>query len=261
MKPKRRIPPIIPVTLALLLFGAVKLPIEQSLDDAHRASFFRGAKLTLGLREQIGQGAFLAALSGYRSLVADLLFLGAFTAWERTDWGKLVVLCNNVTALQPRVIKYWEMSVCYMAYDASVAARNNPRLPREALRIKAERQYWDLGRDFVERGIRNNPDRWKLYERLAILMKDKYQNHAAASEAFTKVSRFKDAPEYAKRFAAYELSYCEGREAEAYALLLRYFNQGPQERLPTLIARLKALEEKLSIPPEQRIYIPARNHH
>ena len=256
----RRIPALIPVTLALLLFGAARLPFEQALDEAHRASFFRGAKLTLGLREQIGQGAFLAALSGFRSLVADLVWLGAFTAWERTDWARLIVLCNNVTALQPRVEKFWEMSVCYMAWDASVAVRNNERLPREALRIKAERQYWDLGRDFVERGIRNNPDRWKLYQRLGLLMKDKYKDHAAASEAFAKVAQFADGPKYAKRFAAYELSYCPGREAEAYALLLSYYKIGPEERLPTLISRLKVLEEKLSVPAEQRIYIPARNH-
>ena len=48
---------------ALLLFGAVKFPLEQAVDQAHRNAYFRGAHLNLPLREQIGQGAFLAALS------------------------------------------------------------------------------------------------------------------------------------------------------------------------------------------------------
>jgi hypothetical protein len=29
---------------------------------------------------------------------------------------------------------------------------------------------------------------------------------------------------------------------------------GPRERLPTLESRLKAMEEKLDLPPEQRVY-------
>ena len=51
-----------------------------------------------------------------------------------------------------------------------------------------------------------------------------------------------------KRFAAYELSYCEGREREAYERLHQLYNMGEDERLPTLISRLKFLENQLNIP-------------
>ena len=61
------------------------------------------------------------------------------------------------------------------------------------------------------------------------------------------------APSYARRFAAYELSYCEGREREAYERLHQLYAAGERERLPTLIKRLKFLEEKLNIPVDQRI--------
>jgi hypothetical protein len=61
------------------------------------------------------------------------------------------------------------------------------------------------------------------------------------------------APTYDKRFAAYELSYCEGREREAYQRLRQFYDMGKQEQLPTLISRLKFLENKLDIPPDQRI--------
>ena len=61
------------------------------------------------------------------------------------------------------------------------------------------------------------------------------------------------APAYAERFAAYELSYCEDHEREAYDWLMRLYQRGENERLPTLIKRLKYLEERLNIPPAERI--------
>ena len=212
------------------------------------------------MREQVGQLGFLAALSGFRSLVADVLWIRAHVAWERTEWGRMVLLFNNVTALQPRVTMFWEMAAWHMAYNAGVAARNDPKLPREALRIKAERQYWDIGRDFLQRGIRNNPDRYVLYDRLGTLLRDKYKDHAGAAEAFARVATFEDAPKYAKRFAAYELSYCPGKEADAYALLLSYYKMGRQEQLPTLLSRLQYLQEKLNVPAGERVYIPQGKH-
>jgi hypothetical protein len=58
---------------------------------------------------------------------------------------------------------------------------------------------------------------------------------------------------YNRRFSAYELSYCEGREREAYERLRQLYDESKKERLPTLIRRLKFLEDKLGIPQEQRI--------
>jgi hypothetical protein len=70
---------------------------------------------------------------------------------------------------------------------------------------------------------------------------------------YAKAAGLPDAPTFDRRFSAYELSYCEGREREAYELLRRLYDEGPQERLPTLISRLKFLEDKLTIPQDQRI--------
>jgi hypothetical protein len=126
-------------------------------------------------------------------------------------------------------------------------------VPRQALRVKAQREYFAIGKDFLERGIRNNPDKPQLYESLARLYQDKYHDHLHASEMYAKAAQLPDAPSYDKRFAAYELSYCEGHEREAYKLLRDLYDLGPQERLPTLLARLKFLEAKLNIPPDQRI--------
>lgn len=240
----------------LMLFGAAKWQFEQRLTWLHRAAFFHGAKLDLTMRQQIGQTGFLAALSGFRSVVADYLWIEAHTAWEQTEWGRMALLFNNVTALQPRNVMFWDMAAWHMGWNASLAALENPKQPREALRIKAQREYFKLAEDFLLRGIQNNPDRYTLYESLGRLYREKFQDHCKASVWFDKASKFPKAPGYEKRFAAYELSQCPGHEREAYEWLAKLYNMGEKERLPTLLKWLNFLEEKLNIPPGQRVYAP-----
>lgn len=241
------------VFLGLLLFGAARLPLEHGLTETHRRLHFQAVDFNLSLREQLGQLSFVAALSGFRSLVADALFIQAHVAWERTQWSRVLFLFRQITTLQPRAVLFWDMAAWHMAWNASTAAMNDPRQPRQALRLKAAREYFQLGKDFLERGIQNNPDCPELYEALARLYRDKFEDHAHASEFFAKAAALPGARSYVKRFAAYELAQCPGREHEAYAQLRALYDRGEQERLPTLVRRLKEVEIKLDIPPVQRI--------
>jgi tetratricopeptide (TPR) repeat protein len=242
------------VVLAILLaVGGIKLPIERDLAMRHRHEHFRSVEFNLNLREKLGQLGFIAALSGFRAIVADALFIKAYAAWERTEWGRILLLFRHITTLQPRVLLFWDTAAWHMAWNASVAAMNDQTQPRLALRVKAQREYFALGKDFLENGIKNNPDRPQLYEALARLYKEKYKDHERASEFYAKAAALPDAAKFDRRFSAYELSYCEGREREAYERLRGLYDEGPQERLPTLITRLKFLENKLNIPPDQRI--------
>jgi tetratricopeptide (TPR) repeat protein len=242
-----------PVLMSLALFGAARLPMEHALSATHRERHLRAVDFNLGLREQLGQLGFVAALSGFRSLVADALFIQAHVAWERTEWGRVLLLFRQVTTLQPRAILFWDMAAWHMAWNASVAALNDLTQPRLALRVKAQREYFQLGKDFLMRGIQNNPERPQLYEALARLYRDKYIDHEHAAEFFAKAAALPGAPSYERRFAAYELSHCEGREREAYENLRHLYDLGENERLPTLLSRLKDLERKLDIPLDQRI--------
>jgi hypothetical protein len=241
------------ILAAILVFGALRVPLEHALLETHRRFHFRTVDFNLGLREQVSQLGFVAALSGFRSLVADVLFIQAHVAWERTQWSRLLLLFRQATTLQPRNVLFWDMAAWHMAWNASTAALNDPLQPREALRIKAAREYLELGKDFLERGIKNNADRPELYEALARLYRDKYQDHEHASEFFAKAADIPGAHSYARRFAAYELAQCPGREREAYEQLRALYNRGQQERLPALVRQLKELEIKLNIAPVQRI--------
>jgi len=242
------------VALAILAaVGGITLPIERDLTTLHRKEHFRGVEFNLDLREKIGQLGFVAALSGFRAIVADALFIQAHVAWERTEWGRILLLFRHITTLQPRVLMFWDMAAWHMAWNASVAAMNDQTQPRLALRVKAQREYFALGKDFLERGIKNNPDRPQPCEALARLYKEKYKDHERASEFYARAAALPGAATYDRRFSAYELSYCEGREREAYEHLRGLYDEGEQERLPTLITRLKFLEDKLKIPQDRRI--------
>jgi hypothetical protein len=248
------------VVAILLAFGFARVGWEQSLLEEHRAAYFHGAKLDLELREQVGQFGFVAALSGFRSLVADLLWIRAHSAWEETEWGRMYLIFNQVVALQPRTLMFWDMAAWHMAWNASVAAERDGRIPRETLRIKAAKDYIHLGEDFLVRGIANNPDRHLLYERLGFLYQEKLKDPFGASREYEKASRFPTAPAHLKRFAAYQLAKCPGHEREAYGRLRSLYDLGESERLPTLITLLGELEEKLGIPGAERISIPTGDH-
>ena len=244
---------LLTVALTLVIFGVLKLPAERAIAMERRGSLSIDPALNLDLREKVGQLSFVAALSGFRAVLADFLFIQAHVAWEQTEWGRVLFLFRQVTTLQPHVPLFWETAAWHMAWNASAAAINDPTQPRQALRVKAQRDYFALGKDFLERGIKNNPRNPKLYESMAMLYRDKYNDHARASEFYRKAADCPGAPDYDKRFSAYELSYCDGWEPQAYIQLRRLYDEGDRERLPTLIRRLKYLEEKLNIPKEQRI--------
>jgi len=243
--------------LMLSIVGGALLPWQIELQKLAQQSRFRTAPSNLSLRELVGQSGFLAALSGFRSPLAAFLWIEAHTAWEKTEWGRMNGLFNTVTTLQPHSLLYWDIAAWHMAWNASVAALQDHKQQSEALRERARRQYIDLGRDFLERGIRNNPEQYLLYERLGILLRDKVEDHGAAADAFSKASSLPGAPAYIARFAAYEAAKAPGREREAYDRLLTLYNQGEKQRMPSLVVMLRKLEQKLNIPADQRIKAPA----
>lgn len=239
--------------VALLLFGAARLPFEVRLQEEQQAIFLRPAVVDMGLREQVGQLGFLAALGGFRSLVASILWIQSHTAWEATEWGRMAALFETIFVLQPRSLIYWDLASWHMAWNAAAAARSNPDQPSEALRQRAERQYQELGRDMLERGIRNNPDRYLLYERMGILLRDKFEDYCGAAEMFAAAAKFPDAPRYLPRMAAYAWAQCPGAERTAYEHLRALYEQGESQHLPALLRYLGEMEEKLGIPVDQRL--------
>ena len=242
--------------LGLLAFGAAKVLPEAALHRAQLAAGLGKGQLDLSMRQQLGQLGFVAALSGFRAIVADGFWIHAQTAWERVDWGRMKLDFDIVTALQPRCVLFWEMSAWHMTHNASVAALENRQQPRAALRLRAAREFIKTGENYLLEGVANNPESTRLYDMLGVVYRDKMRDHCKAAWAYFQCAALPRPPMYAHRFAAYELAQCPGHEREAYEILRALYLKSEDEHLPTLLKWLATLQEKLSVPPEVRVYTP-----
>jgi len=241
---------LLPVLL-LAAFGWLKTPAEQTLLKTQRGAGFQLASLSVDARAQLGQGGFVAALSGFRALMADLLWIKAGTAFERTEWSRMQLLMHTATRLQPRAVLFWEMAQAHMAYDAATAMRiDDDKQPSPALRRKAELQFIHVGETFLKDGIAFNPDSSRLWERLGDLYSRRLYSHLQAHEAYLKAAQLPGAMSYLRRFSAYELARIPGREGDAYKALKALFDEGDPQRLPTLLRLMDLLEKKLAVTPE-----------
>lgn len=240
---------------ALLIFGVFKNPAEQHMLELQRGAGFQLARLSEDIRVQLGQMGFIAALSGFRAVMADLLWIRAGGAFEATDWPRLEMFLHSATRLQPRAIVFWEMAHFHMAYDAATAMREDVlRQSSEALRRRAERQYIESGERFLQQGLEFNPDNARLYEHLGNLYRNRLRDHAKAARCYAVSAGKPGAMQYVRRFAAFEWAQVPGMEKEAYNQLRELYLESPVNHVPTLLHYLGELEEKLAVPSHERVY-------
>ncbi len=238
--------------LVLLAWGIIKSPIEAHLEQKMEDARLGGFKPTASLRQQAGQAGFLAALGGLRAAVADMLWIRATVAWQDVQYGRMKLLFDTCTAMQPRRVNFWDISAWHMAWNGAAYIENHEPDP-VARRVKMM-EFFKLGEDFLLRGIESNPDSWELYDKLGLLYRDKFKDMAKASAAYDEASKRPGRLDYTRRFAAYTLAEVPGREQEAYDRLMALFRESEHEWLPTLFRQIQKLEARLDIPDEKRIY-------
>lgn len=238
------------VAVALLAFGAMRLPFESALSKQLRAAGLFATTLEIGTRDKIGQTSSAVALGGLRTLVATFLNLRAFTFFTEQRWGDVADTFDTIVDLAPRTRYYWETGAWHLAYNAASYYLNDSQLP-PLRRREAWRSSILQGRAFLERGIRNNPDDWSLYANLGFLLsdpnkfpafRDANETFAAAAEAYRKSAATGRAPAYVRRAQLYSLARVEGREKQALALARSLHAEGPRNRAPTLLILLLVLE-------------------
>lgn len=238
------------LAVALLVFGAARLPFEAGLGRDFRAAGLYPPRLAVGTREHIDQTSSAVALGGLRTLVATFLNLRAFTAFTEQRWSDLAKTFDTIVDLAPRTRYYWETGSWHLAYNAASYYLHDSTLPAPRRR-EAWRSYIFKGREFLERGIRNKPDDWSLYASLGFLLSDANKfpafrdtraSFATAAAAYQKSAATGKAPAYVRRAWLYSLARVEGREAEALALARSLYAEGPKNRTPTLLMLLLVLE-------------------
>ncbi len=236
--------------IALLAFGALRLPFEAGLSRELREAGLTSEPMEIGTRDRIGQTSSAVALGGLRTLVATFLNLRAYTFFTEQRWADVESTYETIVDLAPRTRYYWETGAWHMAYNASSYYINDSSLP-PLRRREAWRSYISKGRSFLERGAKNNPNDWSIHSNLGFLLSDSNRfpafndpdaTFSAAAEAYGNAIETGDAPDRLRRLRLYALARVPGREDEALALARTLFAESQENRLPTLLSLLLTLE-------------------
>lgn len=233
-----------------LVFGAVRMPFEASLRGSLEEAGLIPRELEIGTRRKIGQTFAAVSLGGLRTLVATFFNLRAFTEFTEQRWGDVAHTFDLIVSLAPHTRYYWESGFWHQAYDAASYYINDDKLPVER-RKQAWRDSIFAGREFIERGIRNNPDDWSLHAKLGFMLSDANKFPAYrdvgqcfedAAKAYRRAEETGYAPDYVKRMSLYALARVPGREAEALEVARHFFEQSERNHTPTLLSLLFVLE-------------------
>lgn len=212
--------------IAILAMGAVRIPFEKGLVDDLRTADLLPPELDVKTTDRIGQTFFAVSLGGMRTLVATIWNLRAFTFFSDQKWADVAECYDLIVDLAPRTQYYWDTGSWHQAYNEASYYLYDSKLP--SLRRK---QAWKdailNGRQFVERGIRNNPDDPVLLERLGYLLADSNKiaafgdigkSYEESYEAYMSAVALGNARALTTRFALYSLARVPGREKEALAM-------------------------------------------
>jgi hypothetical protein len=247
MKSRRRA--ILTAVAVLLAGGGVRLHLEDGATREFRREGLLSEPLNLDVREKIGQNSAVVALAGLRTLVASFASLRATEQFTNTEWPELDESANTTVQLSPRTEYYWDIGGWHLAYNAAAYYRNDPELSR--LRAESESRRWvEKGRAFFERGVRNNPENWRLAAALGNLYSSAYHfpDDKKAVSAYSRAWATGKADPRVRR----NLLQARARTGEDPAVLLAelrsILQSDPGSAVPSMLALRYVLEARMSSP-------------
>lgn len=218
---------IIVVSAALLLFGALRQMPEGHLERSLRGDGLLEVSLGADQREMIGQTSAAIALGGLRTVVATFLNLRAYSSFDRRDWPLLESQFQTLVMLQPRSRYYWDVGAWHLSYNAASDYLEREDIPaprRQAL----HRTYVIKGREFLARGVRQNPQDWQLMSSLGRFysIASKYPDYQKAAECYRLAWQSGQARRFEARAWLYCLARVEGQQRQALELARQLMQDG-----------------------------------
>jgi tetratricopeptide (TPR) repeat protein len=242
---------VLVVLLALLLLGLVTRPLESPAWTVVKA---RQPEMNLqAIEGALGQGLVVGILGGFRSIMADFLWIRTNTIWERRDRVKLDAMVRLVTTLDPRPEFFWINGARMVAYDVpnwriqqEGGYTDVPHSRQRAIDLDQAEQAFAM----LERAREFHPQQAKLYLETGQIYLNRLKDNAQAAKWFLLASQQPDAPYYAARIYG-ELLRRQGKDAEAYAFLKQLHTELPDDpyaQKGIILDRIRELEATLKIP-------------
>ncbi|MEO1844197.1 MAG: hypothetical protein ABGZ37_07965 [Akkermansiaceae bacterium] len=207
---------LIVVFAALALVGFVRLPHDNKVAADLREQHLLPVPISLDTREELGQTGLAIALGGLRPLIASMLNLQAHVHWENQEWYELEQTYHTIVALQPRTRYYWKTGAWHLYSNAYADYRDKPGLSDGRRKLK-QREFFEKGIAFLERGVETNPHDWRLWAELGNALSQTWRpiNLERAAEGFRKGFEYSGHIQL-QRQHVYVLSRIPGREGEAW---------------------------------------------
>jgi len=131
----------------------------------------------------------IAALGGFRTVAADLLWLKVDQLWDGGAWYLLPSVMESVVQLDPHFLLGWEVYGWHLAYN----------LNTESVLEVDKRSWLDQGLQVLERAVTLNPDSWQMAFELGWTCFDRAHDMPRAAEYLYRASKLPDARSFAAR--------------------------------------------------------------
>jgi tetratricopeptide (TPR) repeat protein len=239
-----------------LLTGILSKPLELKIWDKVKAA---QPQLQLkDLEEGLGQGITIGLLGGFRSLVADGLWLKTNNAWEQRDLPATQTLIGMVTSVDPRPLYFWINGARMVAYDMPMwrieAVGRYEDVPA-SVRDRIMGEHGILALEYLETGLLHHPEDPILYVEMAMIYHRKLNDMQKALKYYRLAAIQPEAPFYIGRLYA-ELLRRAGQTKKAYQWLITLYPILPKGNIwamPDVVLRkIRELEEELGIEAENR---------
>ncbi len=173
----------------------VCLPLQDNL-IRHRPEQYK-THVGFGLGTTVGPTPVLiAALGGFRTVAADLLWMKVEDLSEGGSSELLPQVYESVVDLDPHFILAWTVYGWHLAYN----------LNAESLLAADKHSYLDAGVKVLQRGIEANPNNFQMHFEYAWTLQDRKHDLYPAAEAYLEASKLKgaDARAIRLRYRCYE---------------------------------------------------------
>jgi hypothetical protein len=187
-------------------------------------------------------------------MVADMIWLRAYVAWEKRDAPTTETLLKLASALDPRPLYFWLNGARIMAYDIpawEIAAAGGAGVVSVTQQAAINDAQAHRALSFLAEALRQHPANALLWIERANIELNRLHETAAAAESYRRASEQPDAPYFAARLYA-ELLRRGERKSEALAWLVALHPRLPSHveaaAREVVLARIRELEWELKVP-------------
>lgn len=241
--------------LLFLLLGLALRPLERINWEVVKAG--QPAMRLEAVEGALGQGLIVGVLGGFRTVLADFLWIQLNTIWEQKERAKADTLIRLVTSLDPRAEFFWINGARMIAYDMPhwrINEEGGGRNLPESRMLAIEQEQAEQALALLDRAREFHPESPEILLEIAQVYLNRLKEYDQAAEWFLKASKMPDAPYHASRIYA-DLLRRQGKDREAYDYLKQLYREWPEDpyaHKDIILERIRELEQDLDIP------VPAR---